>query len=280
MTQNKNKKIEQVFELAKDLYKKDQLAEARASLAAKGKSPRDIGNESRLKVILWIYRWGYTTSTIIQMLVSRTSGGYANKLCVQGWLLQTKTASGVPTAFYTLTEQGLSEAECYSQVLYHYKEINPYKVEQLTIRHNILAQSSTLNSLNAETIISHETERMLIIDGDKSDQKRPDVVWTTKSQLRIGIEIELSAKWGRDLDEFISKIAHGLSSLEDKPSSYSRFSIISDSPAIIDRYKEAVKPGALVSTWKKSPRNHWVQDKTEPVPDWLASKIDFYLIKK
>ena len=280
MTQNTNKKIEQVFEQAKDLYKKDQLAAARAKLAEKGKGPRVIGSESRLKVIQWLYNWGYTTSTTIQTLVNRTSGGYAKKLCAQGWLIHTKTASGTPAGFYTLSQKGLEEAERHSSLLYPYKEINPFRVDQLKIRHDTFAQSATLNVLRAGVIIGHETERMLMIDGDKSDKKRPDVVWTTKSQLRIGIEIELTAKWGRDLDDFISKIAHGLSSIEDEPSSYSRFSIISDSPAIIDRYKEAIKPGALVSSWKKSPRNHWIQDKTEPVADWLISKVDFYLIKK
>ncbi len=120
---------------------------------------------------------------------------------------------------------------------------------------------------------------MLFVEGDKFGQKRPDIVWIAKSRLRIGVEIELSAKWSQKLDEFILRIAAGLTSIEGKLSTYDRFMIASDSAAIIDRYKESTKIGALVSTWKKSPRNHWIQDKTEPVPDWLASKIDFYLIK-
>ena len=272
--------MEQVFEQAKNLYKKDQLAAARASLAAKGKSPREIGHESLLKVIQWIYQWGYTTSSTIQMLVGRTSGGYANKLTNQGWLIYTKTASGSPTGFYSLSEKGLAEAERHTPCLYHYQEINPYKVDQLQIRHNILAQSSTVNGLNEGTIISYETERMLVVDGDKFCQKRPDVVWTTKSGLRAGVEIELTAKWGQKLDEFILRVAVGLTSAEGKSATYDRFMIASDSPAIISRYQDAVKPGALVSSWKKSPRNHWIQDKTEPVADWLISKVDFYLIKK
>jgi len=280
MTHVTEHKTEQVPEQAKDLHKRDQLAAARASLAEKGKSPREIGHESLLKVIQWIYRWGYTTSSIIQVIVNRTSGGYANKLTNQGWLVYTKTSSGTPAGFYTLSEKGLAEAERHTQLLYNYQEINPYRVDQLQIRHNILAQSASLNGLKAGTIISYESERMLAAEGDKFSKKRPDVAWATKSQLRIAIEIELTAKWGQKLDEFILRIAAGLSSAEGKTGNYDRFMIASDSPAIISRYKDAVKPGAVVSTWKKSPRNHWVQDKTEPVPDWLASKIDFYLIKK
>jgi hypothetical protein len=280
MTQNTNKQMEQVFEQAKNLYKRDQLAAARASLAEKGKSPREIGHESLLKVIQWIYRWGYTTTSIIQVIVNRTSGGYANKLTNQGWLVYTKTSSGTPAGFYTLSEKGLAEAERHTQLLYNYQEINPYRVDQLQIRHNILAQSASLNGLKAGTIISYESERMLFVEGDKFGQKRPDVVWIAKSGLRIGVEIELSAKWGQKLDEFILRIAAGLTSVEGKSATYDRLMIASDSPAIISRYQDAVKPGALVSSWKKSPRNHWIQDKTEPVADWLISKVDFYLIKK
>lgn len=280
MTHATEQQTEQVLEQTKDLHKRDQLAAARASLAEKGKSPRVIGSESQLKVIQWLYNWGYTTSTIIQTLVGRTAGGYAKKLCAQGWLIHTKTASGTPTGFYTLSQKGLEEAERHTPVLYPHKEINPFKVDQLQIRHNILAQSSTLNGLRAGSIVSYESERMLLVEGDKSGQKRPDAVWIAKSGLRIGIELELSAKWGQKLDEFILRIAASLSSSEGKTGNYDRFMIASNSPAIIDRYKEAVKPSALVSTWKKSPRNHWIQDKTEPVADWLSSKIDFYLIQK
>jgi hypothetical protein len=121
---------------------------------------------------------------------------------------------------------------------------------------------------------------MLLVDGDKSGQKRPDVIWTTKSGLRIGVEIELTAKWSQKFDEFILRIMTGLTPVDESSSTYSRFSIVTDSPAIIDRYKEAVKPGALLSTWIKSPRNHWIQGTSEPIPDWLINKIDFYLIRK
>ena len=280
MTHATEQKIDHILEQAKNLRKRDQLAAARASLAATGKCPREIGHESLLKVIQWIYRWGYTTSSIIQVIVNRTSGGYANKLTNQGWLIYTKTSSGTPAGFYTLSEKGFAEAERHTQLVYNYQEINPFKVDQLQIRHDILSQASTLNGLRAGTIISYESDRMLAAEGDKFGQKRPDVVWTTKSQLRIAIEIELTAKWGQKLDEFILRVAAGLTIADDKSSTFDRFVITSDSPAILSRYKDAVKPGAVVSTWKKSPRNHWVQDKTEPVADWLISKVDFYLIKK
>lgn len=268
-------------EQTKDITKIEaQLAAARAVLAASGKSPRQIGEESKLKVIEWLYRWGYTSSTIIQLLLGRTSAGYAQKLERQGWLVATKTASGIPATFFTLTEQGLQEAERHAEALYRYPEIDPYKINQQLIRHDLLAQSSTVNALNAGAISSYETERMFAQEGDKSGVKRPDVVWLTKSGHRVAVEIELSAKWTRDLDEFVLGIARALQSASDKPSKYSRFAIISDSKAIVDRYRKAMQPGTPLSLWQKNQRNHWVIDKAIKVPDWLIGKVDFQLIGK
>lgn len=255
-----------------------QLAAARNILAATEKSPRQLGEESRRKVIEWIYHWGYTSSTLIQILLGRTSGGYANKLAHQGWLTATKTESGIPNAYYTLTEQGLEQAERHAVSVYRHLEIDPYRVKQQQIRHYLIAQNATLNGLHMGIIARYETERMFARSGDKFGVKRPDVVWHTQACLKIAVEIELTAKWGRDIDEFVLGIARALQSTENKSASYSRFAIISDSKAIIERYRAAMQPGAELSIWKKNQRSHWVIEKTVSVPDWLINQIDFQLI--
>jgi hypothetical protein len=255
-----------------------QLAAARAVLAASGKSPRQLGEESRLRVIEWIYHWGCTSATIVQLLLGRTSAGYAQKLARQGWLVATKTKSGLPNLFFTLSEQGRQEAERHAAALYRYPEIDPFRVNQQQIRHYLIAQSSTVNALNAGVIIDYETERMFSGEGDKSGVKRPDVAWMTKAGLTIGAEVELSAKWARDLDMFTLGIVRALQSGGDKPARYNRFAIISDSPAIINRYRAAMQPGVALLMWKKDQRGHWVIDKTIKVPEWLINKVDFHLI--
>lgn len=255
----------------------EQLKAARTSLAERGSSPRKISLESRMTIINWNYLWGYTSSSIIQDRLGRTSGGYGNKLAAQGWLTATKTESGIPRVFYTLTEMGLQEAERYAPELYRYPESDPYRVNQKLLRHNLLAQKITIDAIRSGLISGFETERMLAKKGDKSGVKRPDVVLITTNKLRIGIEVELSAKWARDLDDFVLGIVRALDSTTHE-SNFSRFTIASDSPAIIDRYKKAMAPGARLNTWVKNQRNHWVVDKTIMVPDWLILKIDFQLI--
>ncbi len=257
-----------------------QLADARAALAANGKSPRQLGLESRLGVLEWIYRWGYTSSAVIQTLLGKTSGGYAKKLVKQGWLSATKTESGTPAVIYTLTVTGLQEVERRASTLYQYSEIEPGRINQQLVRHNLLAQQSTANLLASSSITSYETERMFLQQGDKPGVKRPDVVWVTPSGLRMGVEIELSAKWGRDLDQFVLAIANALLATKDTPAPYGRFVVISDSPAIIKRYSEAMKSGAKLNVWSKNERKHWVVTRTMIVQNWLLTKVDFQLIGK
>jgi len=258
--------------------KQIQLAAARAALSATGKSPRQIGNESRLMVIDWIYRWGYTSSEVIQVLLGKTSGGYLKRLAKQGWLSSTKTKSGIPSVFFTLTEQGLEEAERRATSLYRYPEVDPYRVDQAKIRHYLIAQLLTANALKAGSIVSFETERMFCGEGDKAGIKRPDVVWNTGNYL-VAVEIELSAKWARDLDDFVLSIGRALQSTSEAPARFGRFIIVSDSPAIIDRYRKAMKPGATLHLWTKNKRGHWVAGKAINVPDWLIQKVDFQLIE-
>lgn len=258
--------------------KLSQLEDARAALASSGKSPRKIGEESRLRVIDWIYKWGYSSSSCIQALLERTAGGYAKKLACQGWLGATKTESGIPAHFFTLSKRGLQEAERHADFLLPYPEIDPYRVNQQQIRHYLIAQMATINAHQNGVIAGFRTERMISLDGDKPGEKRPDFVWQTASGHLIAGEIELSAKWDRRLDEFVLGIARALHVSNDRPARFHRFAIISDSKAIIDRYRTAMQPEVPLHIWKKNQRQHWAVEKSIVVPDWLITKVDFHLL--
>lgn len=257
--------------------KAEQLAAAREKLAMMGKSPRELGQESLLKTLGWIYEWGFSSSECIQNLLDRTSGGYAQKLARKGYLLQTKTVSGTPIHFFTLTRTGLEHAERNALTLLPYPEIDPYRVKQQEIRHYLVAQNATLNALNSGGISDFLTERMYR-EGDESGVKRPDFVWISKSGLRIAGEIELSAKWDRDLDTFIRGIVLALRSTGEQAAKFDRFIIASDSKAIVERYRTAMLPDAFYAVWIKNQRGHWEIEKRFSVPNWLIQKVDFHLI--
>lgn len=107
---------------------------------------------------------------------------------------------------------------------------------------------------------------------DKLGQKRVDACWL-KATIKIGIEIELSKKWDRKLDEFVSGVINALEN-----NIYSQFIIFSDSPAIISTYSLAMRPNTTYRTWKKNNKGLWQVDEVITVPTWLINKVSFQLI--
>lgn len=260
--------------------KLNQLDKARKSFVQSGINPHQKGYENKLIVFEWIYKWGFTTSMVSQLLLNRTSGGYLKKLAEHKWLVSVKTESGLPRDYFTLSKSGLEETEQHTDQLLKYVEIDPFKVDQKKIRHSVIAQMSTLNGLKSGHITEYETERMFSNEGDKPGLKRPDIIWTTKGGQRLGIEVELSAKWDRDLDNFILGILRSLKSNNIEGHNLSRFVIISDSEAIIRRYANAMQSGEPLSIWVKNERNHWVIQEKIEVPDWLITRVDFKYIER
>jgi hypothetical protein len=256
----------------KKLEKTEQLKLARAKLRETGQSPTVIGKSNLLKTLLLIYLWGYTIPSIVQLFLGITRGGYLQKLTEQGWLRKVKTESGNPQAIYTLTESGVAEAERHAAIQIRYIEIDPYRINQQLLRHNLLAQEITINALISGVIDDYQSERMLSTQ-DKPGQKRVDACWLKSTTIKIGIEIELSKKWDRKLDQFVSGVINALEN-----NIYNQFIIFSDSTAIIVGYSTAMKAGSPLKTWKKDQKGFWKVEKTDVVPDWLLNKVSFQLI--
>lgn len=237
-----------------------------------GQSPLQRGEEKRARVLDWLYRWGFSSSEILRQVAGQKAKGYAKQLTRRGLLIETKTESGTPVFFYTLSKSGLEEVERKAMMLYAYPELDPYRVQQQQIRHYLIAQEATVSALTSGTISAFMTEREYN-DGDETGKKRPDIVWIV-SEEKIGIEVELSAKWERRLDDFITGIMRAI-----KSGDYQRFFIVSDSPAIIKRYAEAMRPGAKTRIWKKNARHHWEVSKEITIPEWVIESVSFNLLE-
>ncbi len=247
--------------------------------------PRDyLGDETpqercltnRRIAVDWIYRFGFTSSQVLRQCLNKESSGWASVAVARGLLRSTRTESGVPPVIYTLSETGLELAHHHATRLLPYAEIDPYRVNQAKIRHDLLVQKLTITALREEVITKVSTERELN-EGDQRGQKRADAIWHLPDGRRLGIEMELSAKWERKLDEFICGVASALDP-ERGPDRLDGFSIITDSEAICKRYRQAMRPGEPMRRWKKSARQHWVVDTEDVVPDWLHELVDFRVI--
>jgi len=253
-----------------------KLAMARQAMAEAGISPRARGVEKQRTALDWIYRWGWTSPSVLDSVAGGVRSSLSSRLVKKGLLKATKTESGgglkdIPMQILTLTELGCEEVERLREDLIQY-ELNPYKIDQTKLRHDQLAQKATIAALNNKTIIDFKTPRELSAKSEKN-MKQPDVLWILAEGMRMGIEVELSAKWERKLDEFVYSCIKALKRTQEHEPQFDFIGLMSDSRAILKRYTEAFKPGSPLVIWKKNDRGFWSQDKTVKIPEWVDGKI-------
>lgn len=267
-----------------DMTEQDKMLVARAALqtALAGKSPRQRGIEKVHAALNWIYRWGWSSPSTIDLVGGAAAHGLAARMVKRGLLIKTRTEAGgglkgVPAWILTLSQSGLEEIERVRETLLPY-ELNPYKIRQDQLRHYQLAQNATAKKLKSGAISKFSTEKEL---SERSQQgiKQPDILWYLPDGSRMAIEVELSAKWARELDEFVLACLLALSF--QKPDQKPRFdliAIVSDSKAIIKRYQNAFAPGATFDSWEKDSQRRWQRKEQKTVPDWSTTRIKWLLI--
>lgn len=254
-----------------------RLSEARQKLKDSGSSPKKRGREKIHLALDWIYRWGYSSPTVIDVLSGASRRGFPSRLIEYGFCVRTRTSSGgglegVPAFILTLTPQGVTEVERHRDSFIDYK-INPFRVNQANLRHDLIAQKSTVVGLVKRSIVDYKTEREMAAMSE-SGVKQPDAVWILETDEVVSVEVELTAKFERKLDDFILKSIIALQAPRDGGRArFDRLAILSDSPAIIKRYRAAMGPDRKVNRWVKDGRGHWKVDKTWNIPVWLKEKV-------
>ncbi|WP_321812826.1 hypothetical protein [Burkholderia sp. BCC1985] len=255
----------------------DAARVARATVLA-DKSPRARGEEKTRIALDWIYRWGWAAPTTLDLLVGTVSRGLGSRLVKRRLLVRTRTEAGggvkgVPAWLLTLSQVGLEEIERVRDTLLPY-ELDPYRVRQDHLRHGQLAQLATArNLLKGNLLEGYLTEKELAARS-AAGIKQPDVVWVLQSGARIAVEVELSAKWGRDLDHFVHACIQSLAPPTDggRPR-FDMVTISTDSPAIVRRYEAALRPGVNYSRWTKDAQRRWVVTGTRQVPAWIDGRV-------
>ncbi|MBI3222298.1 MAG: hypothetical protein HYZ46_04330 [Nitrosomonadales bacterium] len=250
---------------------------ARNTLKALG-SPKAIQLQNQLVVLIWLYRWGFSTGEMISDLLGRTNRSHARRMAKDGWI-QAVSIKGYPT-YFVLTERGLNEAIRHSNDLWEYKEIDPYRVHLPTLHHYLIAQRETVHVLRNNIFSDYKTERMYKFKGDSALSKIPDVLFIKKEEdlveyevadQYIAIEIELTPKWNFHLDMFVTNIVSDI-----QESRIQRCIIISDSPAILSRYQAAFEAGTVVKLWEKGSGGTATNtSETLTLPSWIPKFIFF-----
>lgn len=240
-------------------------------------TPKDIQRQNLLKILTWLYRWGYSTAEILSDLLGRANRSHARRLAKDGWIRPVST-KGYPT-YFVLTERGLAEAIHHSTELYEYKEIDPYRVHLPKLHHDLVSQSETLAELNKGWFNDYLTQRMYNFTGDHVLKKIPDVILIRQFHNEerqivkhlIGIEIELTPKWNHKLDLFVTDILDDIQFQR-----LNGYIIISDSKEILERYSKAFRPSNKVKIWKCSGKGKVINTgEIYTVLDWVPKFVMF-----
>jgi len=167
-----------------------------------------------------------------------------------GWLRKTGATSRERIKVVTLTSKGVAWVEQRRREIFRYSELDPHRIAPMTIWHNLLAQRATIEAVRAGKAKSYLTERQ---DATKSrrGEKKPDAIWITETHERIGVEIELNAKWDQRFDEFVASTIAALSLAADgAPARFHKFVLLTTSPALAARYASAFDPSAPLRIWR------------------------------
>lgn len=249
------KKVFLHFEQNKYLLRMTITHQTKTALAARlasGLTTRQIGEQKQRRALEWLYRWGWSWPTLLEQI----GGAQGNRLTARlqkNKLITTMVPDaagtpGVPKKIALLSEHGLHETERFQDKLLRY-ECDPYRVRQPHLRHDALAQRITAAQMGRPGF-TFLTERELASRSQKA-VKQPDVLWKLNGK-KYAVEIELSAKWDRHLDQFILATIRSLLPAEGAPARFDYVLLYTDSPAIRDRYQYSFEPGQTFNKWERS----------------------------
>lgn len=277
------------------------LAKAQAASLAQSEygSPRERGLKRAHDAIEWIYKWGWSTPTVIEINAGSFRSGLANRLVKSGVLNRIETPSGginnTPTFLLTLTKKGLEKAVEITDKLLPY-ETDPHRINLNNVTHDELVQRLTALKtweLDDSGIDEFITPKSLHA-WNSNEIKIPDVVWKRKNaegELKtFAVEFELTPKHGHEFDRFVAMTAELLFVKDSNAQNlFHGIEIYSKSPALIKRYSAAFAPGTKTQCWlkEKGKTGRWqkITDKNnEPVfftaTEKVSRAVKFTLITK
>lgn len=250
---------------------------------ANGKTPQQIGHERALQALKWVHLFGWSTASLLEQLVSTNRGGLAAKLVKQGLLKRHLSPGGggikgAPLAVLTLTAAGEAYVTRYAESIDDLTAYSP-SITWAQLRHDCLVQQLAIQALAAANgpmrIISDREARSRGIAG-----KIHDLVLIEQQEdmrLKTFIEIELTAKRDRELDNFVLGCCQSMLTAENE--NYDpALHIYSDSPSLIRHYKQRLAPNAAFHSWTRNSSGHYVKSTEWTVPERHAENFFFHYI--
>lgn len=228
-------------------------------------SPRQRGVERAEEALEWVYKWGWSTPTVLEIHAGTFRSGLAARLVKNGFLNRIQAPSGginsTPTFLLTLTEKGFEEAVRITDKLLPY-ETDPNRINLKNITHDEIVQRITAMKLwgdFGDQIDEYLTPKSLA-HWKENQIKIPDVIWKINQNngetKTVAVEIELTPKFGVEFDRFVNMVADlvdGRNVGGDKKPLFYGVEIYSKSPALIRKYKASLFEGSKTPIWQKEP---------------------------
>jgi hypothetical protein len=244
-------------------------------LKAQGTNSRKRGTEKTEKALNWVYRWGFSSPTILDRVASPTRGGLTKKLIEQKLLAAWAAPGsggqkGVPHMVVTLTQAG--EALVVSRL----KKIEDLldqnyaqEVQWHQLRHDILVQKATANMTELNGYLTPKEIRKK----SQKNVKQPDAIWIMNDGRHVGIELELTPKKrGKEISQTIISLIRSV-----QPNNvYGLSSVVIYSPSqmILNDYKNHLIEGKKIKIWDKDSSRRWVETSSViTVPALALEKI-------
>ena len=265
----------------------NNLIAARAkSIEKAGMSTRDIGLIRTERALEWVYRWGWTTPHLIDRFF-----GNANRRCLaarlvkKGLLVETPRSalSGVsiaaPRKLITLSSTGVEEVERTlrdEHDLVNYQQ-DPIGYLQSPFRRELFAQLTTRFQLDDGHISNYRYDSIMAQKTRPKSNNLPNLVWV-KDEMLTGVEIELTARWGRELDLFVLNSLTSLGLIKkNKNQTHSKalssLIIYTDSRAIGEKLKSSFMPGRKIPIWSQNRNGDYEVHSEATIPDAISGRL-------
>lgn len=243
---------------------------------AEGTNSRAVGMARQRQALKWMYRWGWSTPSVLDQVANGGRSGLAARLVKRGLLDQTDNPqcrrSTDPLDLLYLTKDAVQEVEELIENPADFLDQgyqNDLPLHQ--VRHDFYVQKLTANTL--PKIESFLTPKEIAARSMQSE-KQVDAVWVYQGELRVGIEMELTRKkTGREIDR--SMLMTLLALKEGNSLGLKAINFFSTSKGILTSYREILKPGKKIRRWLQDDQRRWVPGELVNVPDWADTKVLF-----
>lgn len=234
------------------------------TLAVRGMTSRERGEEKERQVLEWVYRWRWVAPSLIPQIVGAKSKALGPKLVRKGYLCEVTThagtvGNGYPEKLLFLTKEGRSRLiELGFEAQYDFAISKIFNAANL--KHDNIVQRLTLDWLQAapEGVYREYTTpaELKFISSDYIGHKRPDSLWIQSdawvAHECLALELELTPKHKDRLTGFINGCLAMKNAMQ--PMVNAVIVVALADKAVLRGYAARVAPGQQRALWDNDAR--------------------------